>query len=160
MSVFTEAELRYLGERRLARVATVGKDGTPHVTPVGWSFNAERDTIDIGGTELEKTKKYRDIQRGGRAAVVIDDNPSVDPWRVRGIEVRGPAEALAQPKPLIRIRPERIISWGHRERGPRRTLRPHRRPGRERALNGANQRLGRYTPGQMSLRARLALLSM
>lgn len=36
MSAFTDSELRYLlGERRLARVATVGKDGTPHVVPVG-----------------------------------------------------------------------------------------------------------------------------
>jgi len=29
-------------------VATVGADGTPHVVPVGWSFNADLDTIDIG----------------------------------------------------------------------------------------------------------------
>ena len=32
MSVFTAAQLAYLGERRLARIATVGADGTPHVT--------------------------------------------------------------------------------------------------------------------------------
>jgi hypothetical protein len=38
---FTEAELAYLqGERRLARIATVGRDRTPHVVPVGmWSYN-------------------------------------------------------------------------------------------------------------------------
>lgn len=36
MSAFSDAELAYLtGERRLARIATVGKDGTPHVVPVG-----------------------------------------------------------------------------------------------------------------------------
>jgi pyridoxamine 5'-phosphate oxidase family protein len=35
MSVFTAAQLAYLGERRLARIATVGADGTLHVTPVG-----------------------------------------------------------------------------------------------------------------------------
>jgi hypothetical protein len=34
-SIFTDAELRYLSERRLGRIATVGKDGTPHVAPVG-----------------------------------------------------------------------------------------------------------------------------
>ncbi len=45
MSAFTEEELRYLtGERRLARLATVGKDTTPHVTPVGWIYNAELGT--------------------------------------------------------------------------------------------------------------------
>ena len=37
-SVFTDAELAYLlGEPRLGRLATIGKDGTPHVVPVGWS---------------------------------------------------------------------------------------------------------------------------
>lgn len=112
MSAFTEAELAYLAERRLARVATVGADGAPHVTPVGWSYNPDHDSIDIGGIQLPKTKKYRDVARTGRAAVVIDDNPSVDPWRVRGIEVRGPAEAIDQPEAMIRIRPRRIISWG------------------------------------------------
>jgi len=112
MSAFTEAELRYLDEMRLARLATTGADGTPHVTPVGFRFDPEHDTIDIGGFELERTKKYRDVERSGRAAVVIDDNPSVDPWRVRGIEIRGPAEALAEPTPLIRVHARRIISWG------------------------------------------------
>ena len=30
----------------------------------------------------------------------------------RGIEVRGEAEAIEEPEPLIRIYPRRIISWG------------------------------------------------
>ena len=34
------------------------------------------------------------------------------PWRPRGIEVRGRAEAIADPEPLIRIHPARIVSWG------------------------------------------------
>ncbi len=37
---------------------------------------------------------------------------SVDPWRPRGIEVRGRAEAITEPESLIRIHPERIVSWG------------------------------------------------
>jgi len=111
MSVFTDGELRYLlGERRLARLATVGTTGTPHVAPVGWTYNAERDTIDVGGHQLDRTKKYRDIARTGRAALVIDD--VVPPWQPRGVEIRGRAEALDQPEPLIRIHPERIVSWG------------------------------------------------
>ena len=68
MSVFTERELDYLGERRperLARIATVGKDGTPHVVPVGWRLNPEFDSIDVGGMDLASTKKFRDAQRTG-----------------------------------------------------------------------------------------------
>ncbi len=113
MSVFTEAELHYMvGGLQLARLATVGADGTPHVVPVGWIYNAARDTIDVGGHELERTKKFRDVARTGRAAIVIDDLASTDPWRPRGIEVRGRGEAIALPTPLIRIHPERIVTWG------------------------------------------------
>lgn len=112
MSIFTDQELAYLrGGPRLGRIATVGADGTPHVTPVGWSYNAAEDAIDVGGAALDQTKKYRDILRHPRAALVIDELASTDPWRVRGIEVRGRAEALGQPA-LIRIHPERVISWG------------------------------------------------
>ena len=113
MSVFTEAERGYLiGGRQLGRIATVGADGTPHVVPVAWIYNAVRDTIDVGGHELERSKKFRDVARTGRAAIVIDDLQSTDPWRPRAVEVRGRAEAIALPTPLIRIYPERIVSWG------------------------------------------------
>lgn len=112
-SVFTEAELAYIrGGRRLGRIATVGSDGTPHVVPVGWAHNTERDTIDVGGRELERTKKFRDVARTGRAAIVIDDLASTNPWRPRALEVRGRAEAIARPQAVIRIHPERIVSWG------------------------------------------------
>ena len=121
MSVFTDAEVRYLaGGQQLRRIATVGADGTPHVVPVAWIYNAARETIDVGGHELENTKKFRDVERTGRAAIVIDDLVSTDPWRPRGIEIRGRGEAIALPTPLIRIHPERIVSWGF---GPSRSAR-------------------------------------
>jgi pyridoxamine 5'-phosphate oxidase family protein len=52
------------------------------------------------------------VAHRGRAAIVIDDLESTYPWRPRAIEVRGRAEAIALLTPLIRIYPERIISWG------------------------------------------------
>lgn len=111
MSAFSDAELAYLrSERRLARVATVGADGMPHVTPVGWSYNAELDTIDIGGRDFARTKKFRDVRRSGRAAVVVDD--VLPPWRPRAVTVRGRAEAVDGPAPLIRIHPDHVVSWG------------------------------------------------
>ena len=123
-SVFTRAELRYLaGGRQLGRIATVGADGTPHVVPVAFIYNAARDTIDVGGHELAQTKKFRDVERAGRAAIVIDDLESTDPWRPRGIEIRGRGEAIAIPTPMIRIHPERIVSWGIDARPSARTVR-------------------------------------
>jgi pyridoxamine 5'-phosphate oxidase family protein len=131
VAVFTADELTYLRERRLGRVATVGVDGTPHVVPVGWSLTPERDAIEIGGHDFERTKKFRDVRRSGRAAIVIDDLASTDPWRPRGIEIRGSAEAVEGPRPVIRIDPERVVSWGVDARGRysrqiRRTSRPRR----------------------------------
>jgi hypothetical protein len=50
MNAFDPAELAYLAERRLARLATVGRNGTPHVTPVGmWHHNKDSNSIDITG---------------------------------------------------------------------------------------------------------------
>jgi pyridoxamine 5'-phosphate oxidase family protein len=63
---------------------------------------------------FERSKKYRDVASTGRAAVVIDD--VLPPWRPRGVEVRGVAEAVEQPT-LIRIGPERIVSWGIESEG-------------------------------------------
>jgi pyridoxamine 5'-phosphate oxidase family protein len=110
MSAFTGSELAYLlGRRRLGRLATIGADGTPHVVPVGFSYNPEHDTLDVRGHEMAATKKYRDVARAGRAAIVVDDLASVDPWRPRGVEVRGRAETIGG---VIRIHPDRVISWG------------------------------------------------
>jgi pyridoxamine 5'-phosphate oxidase family protein len=118
MTAFSDSELAYLlGTRRLGRLATVGADGTPHVVPVGWSYNREHDSIDVGGHETARTKKYRDVARAGRAAIVVDDLASTSPWRPRGVEVRGRAEALGGQQPLIRIHPDRIVSWGLESEG-------------------------------------------
>jgi pyridoxamine 5'-phosphate oxidase family protein len=111
MGTFTEAELAYLRtERLLGRLATVGPDGTPHVTPVGWRLGPAESVIEITGRNFAATKKFRDVARTHRAAIVIDDVQP--PWRPRGIEIRGRAEAVDHPEPLIRIHPERIVAWG------------------------------------------------
>lgn len=91
-------------------MATIGPDGTPHIAPVGWTYNAELGTIDVGGHDFARTKEFRDVVRSGRAAIVIDD--VLPPWRPRGVEVRGIAEAIHGPPALIRLHPRRIVSWG------------------------------------------------
>ena len=121
MSAFTPAEIKYLQSQRLGRIATVGVDGRPHVVPVGFRYNPELDTVDIGGHDFAKRKKYRDVQRNPHVAFVVDDLASVNPWRVRGIEIRGEAEVLETggqsiipgfDAEMFRIRPTRVISWG------------------------------------------------
>jgi pyridoxamine 5'-phosphate oxidase family protein len=113
MTIFTTNEIEYLGSGLLGRLATVGSDGVPHIAPVGMiSYNQHLGTMDIRGHDLTKTKKYRDVAHSGRAALVVDDLASTSPWRPRGIEVRGRAEAIEKPEPMIRIHPQRIVAWG------------------------------------------------
>ena len=119
MSAFTEKEIEYIKERRLGRLATVDAEGGPHVVPVGFRFNEELDTVDIGGHDLGATKKFRDAEATGKAAFVVDD--VLPPWRVRGVEIRGRAEVYSEggsevmegfSEELIRIFPRRIVGWG------------------------------------------------
>ena len=94
MSSFTPQEIAYLQSQLLGRLATVGADGDPHVVPVGFRYNPDLDTIDIGGHGIAQSKKYRDVARSGRAAFVVDDLVSADPWTPRMLAVRGQAEVL------------------------------------------------------------------
>jgi pyridoxamine 5'-phosphate oxidase family protein len=118
--IFTQAELDYLAGQRLGRLATVSPDGQVQNNPVGFFVDAEAGTITIGGHALGDSKKFRNVQRGSTASFVVDDLVSVDPWRVRGIEIRGTATALTDHEPplpyfsreIIVITPRRIISWG------------------------------------------------
>lgn len=121
-SVFTPNEIAYLKSQRLCRIATVGPNGQPHVTPVAFRYNPDTDTFDIGGHGgFAKRKKWRDVQRNPHVAIVIDDIASFNPWKVRGIEIRGIVQTLptggetvvpgADPD-MFHITPKRIVSWG------------------------------------------------
>jgi pyridoxamine 5'-phosphate oxidase family protein len=123
MSAFTPTEIDYLNSQRLARLATVGPDGQPHVVPLTFVFNAEEDAIDVGGVGFGASKKWRDARRNPKVTFLLDDVLR-DPRRARALEVRGRAEALASgggainprfpnfAEEFLRIRPTHIVSWG------------------------------------------------
>jgi len=121
MSVFTQAEIDYLKNQRLCRLATVDSKDQPHVVPFAFRYNPYFETIDIGGHDFASRKKFRDVQQNSKVALVIDDIASVNPWVVRGIEIRGEAEILKNggkdilasfDPEMFRIKPKRVISWG------------------------------------------------
>jgi pyridoxamine 5'-phosphate oxidase family protein len=121
MSHFTENEIAYLRSHLLARLATAGGDGSPHVVPVGFRLDSDGNAIEVGGHGISGSKKWRDLQQNPRIAIVIDDLKSVDPWTPRGIEVRGRAELHTEggqkfgpgwDTAWVRIVPDRITSWG------------------------------------------------
>jgi len=125
MSAFSEQEIEYLASQKLGRVATVGPDGQPHVVPTSFRYNPEHDAIDVGGLRMSQTKKFRDVQRTGRASIVVDD--VLPPWQPRMIEIRGRAETFETggkafgtrfEEAIVRIYPERIISLGIDDAAP------------------------------------------
>jgi pyridoxamine 5'-phosphate oxidase family protein len=122
MSTFTEKEIEYLRGQLLGRLATVGRDGSPHVVPVGFRLGPEDEAIEIGsGGDMRGSKKWRDLKANPRVAFVVDDLERVDPWTPRGLLVRGRAELHEEGgesfgegwgSAWIRILPRRIVSWG------------------------------------------------
>lgn len=118
MSIFSSGELEYLRSQKLGRLATKAPDGTVQNNPVGYFVAG--DHIDIGGFGLGSTRKFRNVQTDPQVSLVIDDLSTEHGWEVRGIEIRGRAEALSDLDPpmpgysgeIIRIHPERILSWG------------------------------------------------
>jgi PPOX class F420-dependent enzyme/OxyR family protein len=81
-----------LGERRLGRLATIDRTGLPHVVPVGmWSYNSDLETIDVSGHGFAATRKFRNVQANPKAAFIVDDLASVQPWRPRAVMVQGEA---------------------------------------------------------------------
>jgi pyridoxamine 5'-phosphate oxidase family protein len=122
MSVFTPKEIEYLQSQRLGRLATINSEGKPQIAPVGFRYNPELDTIDIGGRAMSKSKKFRNILANPVVSFVVDD--VLPPWQPRGVEIRGTAEALPSggkalfgdryeaDDGLIRITPAQIIGWG------------------------------------------------
>jgi pyridoxamine 5'-phosphate oxidase family protein len=120
-SAFTPEEIAYLRNQRLARIATVGPHGQPHVVPVAFRYNPDTDTIDVGGHGIAHGKKWRDVQHHSKVAIVVDDIASYKPWKVRGVEIRGEAEELMTggesirpgfDAEMVRIKPSRVVSWG------------------------------------------------
>lgn len=123
MSMFSEAELAFLAEPgnngpKLGRLATVDEAGQPHNVPLGYRYNPDLDTIDIGGRDFANTRKFRNVRANPKVSLVVDE--VLPPWRPRAIQVRGEAEALEAavsadgggPVPIVRITPTSVVSWG------------------------------------------------
>ena len=67
-----EELLQLLSEKRLARLATIGEDGCPQVTPVWFEY---RDGVVEIASE-RKSFKIRNMLQNQRVALVVDDeNP-------------------------------------------------------------------------------------
>ena len=129
MPEFTSAERHFLEKHEIARLATISAEGTPHVVPVSYVFrdNVFLIVVDYG------TKKYRNLLRNSKAALVVDTSSPNRAIMIqghaeifeKGLEFRRAYEAFhkrftwvrADPwnegeAPFIRIKPVKKTSWG------------------------------------------------
>ena len=80
--------LAFLAERHLATLTTLRADGSPHVVPVGFTFDVERGIVRV--ITFAGAVKARNAARGGRAAVGQVDG-------ARWITLEGVARVTADP---------------------------------------------------------------
>lgn len=98
--MFSEAELEFLRSQRIARFATVGPAGWPHVVPVMYTMNDDGSLdFDVDGVKL------RNLEFEPRAAMVVD---AMGPKR--GVAMQGRVELIAAER--ARLRPARKFAWG------------------------------------------------
>ena len=96
----------YLAERRAARVATVGPDGTPHVVPLWFVWHG--GALFLNSTLGNPTVEH--MLRTGTAAAVIDDGDEYE--ELRGVVLRGRVERLGDTAP-----PDVERAWSNKYMG-------------------------------------------
>ena len=130
----------FLRGERTCRVASVGGDGSPHVTPLWFVW----DGRSLWLTSIVRSQRWTDLQRDGRVSVIVDTGH--DFMELRGVEIKGRAEVVGEvprtgepnaelevPERLfadkyaggrvhhdgrhawLRITPEKMVSWDFRK---------------------------------------------
>jgi pyridoxamine 5'-phosphate oxidase family protein len=112
---FTDKEIAYLEQQRIARIATVDSDTLqPDVAAVGYEYDDGQ--IHVAGFNLQKTLKYRNVRDNPLVAVIVDDLESVEPWRPRGIKIHGRAVTMLHGgREVITVTPVKKWTWGINE---------------------------------------------
>lgn len=134
---------QFLSTERTCRVATVGRDGAPHVTPLWFAW----DGAALWLTSIVRSQRWVDLERDPRVSVVVDAGEEF--MELRGVEISGraqpvgevprrgePVPDLEEPERLfadkyaggqvihdgrhawLRIVPEKISSWDFRKIAP------------------------------------------
>ena len=66
-SDLSESQLEFIRENHLATLTTLRPDGSPHVVPVGFTFDADNNIVRV--ITFAQSMKARHAAQGGRAVV-------------------------------------------------------------------------------------------
>jgi hypothetical protein len=80
----------FLAEQRTCRVATVSKDGRPHVGALWFVWDGESLWL----YSIVRSQRWTDLLRDPRVSVVIDDG--VEYGELRGVELSGTVEFIGE----------------------------------------------------------------
>ena len=131
---------QFLSEERTCRVASVGRDGRPHNSPLWFAW----DGTSLWLTSVVKSQRWTDLERDPRVSVVIDAGHGYG--ELRGVELIGSVSTIgevprtAAPDPeletpermfgnkysggtfnadgrhaWLRLTPDKIVSWDFRK---------------------------------------------
>jgi len=134
--------LRFIRRQRVGRLATADAQGRPHVIPICFVYRQGCFywVVDEKPKRSTRLRRLRNIEENPQVALVLDEYS--DDWsRLAWVLVEGVAEVLTEGadyakalaalrrkypqyrtmaldgRPLIRIRPERVLSWAARSEG-------------------------------------------
>jgi PPOX class probable F420-dependent enzyme len=135
---------KFVGERKSLQVATLNRDGSPHLTTL-WFAVMDGDIVFETYT---KSQKILNLQRDPRISVLVEDGDRYD--QLRGVTLSGKAELVTAPEKVhvlalevmsrntpgvskeqldgmaqkmaakrtgVVIKPTRIVSWDHSKLG-------------------------------------------
>ena len=134
----------FLENAHSLQVATIGKDGAPHLTTVWFGIRDGRILFETYG----KSQKVLNLRRDNRIAVLAEDGTTYD--KLRGVSINGTAEVvdenprltqdmrflvqvhfkgqtdeqldataaqMATKRVVIAVTPEKVMSWDHTKLG-------------------------------------------
>ena len=135
---------KFIGERKSLQVATMNRDGSPHLTTL-WFAVMDGDIVFETYT---KSQKILNLERDPRITVLVEDGDRYD--QLRGVSLSGTAELVTEPEKVhvlalevmsrntpgvskeqldgmaqkmaakrtgVVVKPTRIVSWDHSKLG-------------------------------------------